>query len=29
MEIDDLIRLSSQGMMLCLYISLPVVLVAA
>ncbi|AIO69122.1 type III secretion system export apparatus subunit SctS [Burkholderia oklahomensis] len=29
MEIDDLIRLTSQGMMLCLYISLPVVLVAA
>ena len=29
MEIDNLIRLTSQGMMLCLYISLPVVLVAA
>jgi type III secretion protein S len=29
MEVDDLIRLTTQGMMMCLYISLPVVLVAA
>ena len=29
MEIDTLVRMTTQGMLLCLYISLPVVIVAA
>ena len=29
MEIDTLIRFTTQGMLLCMYISLPIVIVAA
>lgn len=29
MEIDTLVRITMQGMLLCLYISLPIVIVAA
>lgn len=29
MEIDTLVRLTTQGMLLCLYVSLPIVIVAA
>lgn len=29
MDVDTLVRMTTQGMLLCLYISLPVVIVAA
>ena len=29
MEVDNLVRLATKAMMLCLYVSLPIVLVAA
>lgn len=29
MEIDTLVRMTTQGMLLCLYVSLPIVIVAA